>query len=493
MFSARTSHILIGSGPAALAAAIDLAVAGERVLVLEKEGEIGGKAAGVERDGFRFDSGPTVLTMPFVLDALFASSGVQRTEYLPLLRVEPTCRYHWSDGTLLNAWSNREHFLDEVEHCFPGTAQRVARYLDQAATLYHATAELFLFNAFSLGKAVHPSRAPLLPLLPRLGLLSRLHSRLEQAIGEPKLVQLFDRFATYNGSSPYRAPATLSIIPHVELAYGAWYPEEGGMRSVPLALARRAQELGVEIRTDTPVRALERKGASITGVVTDGGTIACRSVVSTVDALWTWRRLLAPLGLNTPRSIERAERSCSGFLLHAEVEGTHSDLPHHSIFFADDYPQEFADIFERRKLPESGTIYVSIAARSDPRSAPIGCENWYLLANAPSAGVEHHREDLQERYAESMLARLEVFGLHPQVRSIARITPLDIERRDNAVGGALYGAASHSFTSAFLRPQARVRGLENMLLAGGTVHPGGGVPLAVLSGRIAAREIVKRL
>jgi len=489
----ETPHILIGSGPAALAAAIDLAVAGQPVLVLEKEPKVGGKAVGVDRDGFRFDTGPTVLTMPFVLDALFASSGVLREEYLPLLRVEPTCRYHWSDGTVLDAWSDRTRLLDAVERAVPGASTRVGRYLDEAATLYRATADLFLFNSFSIASALHPSRLSLLPLLPRLGLLSRLHRRLERRLGEPKLVQLFDRFATYNGSSPYRAPATLSIIPHVELAFGAWYPQEGGMRSVPLAMARRAGELGVEIRTDTAVRALRRTGRTVTGVVTDTGVLPCRSVLSTVDALWTYRTLLAPVDVRPSRTLERAERSCSGFLVHAEVEGIHASLPHHSIFFADEYSQEFADIFERRRLPRSGTIYVSIAARSDPRSAPIGCENWYMLANAPSGGVDHSDALAHERYAESMFVRLGQFGLQPQVRAVSRITPLDVEMRDNAVGGALYGAASHSFASAFLRPQARVPGLDNMLLAGGTVHPGGGVPLAILSGRIAARELLGRV
>lgn len=476
----------IGGGIGALAASIELQSTGENTIIIEKGELIGGKMSQLVHEGFTFDLGPTVLTMPFVLCDLFQRSGRSIEDYVELREVDPTCRYHWSDGTIFNAYHRTSSFLEEVSRIFPDDLQAVRMFLSEISILYEATKDIFLFNRFDgFGEFLRKKNLPLLPLLPRLGIATTVDRSLRKRFRSAKLVQFFDRFATYNGSSPYRAPATLNIIPHVELAFGSWYPK-GGMYSIAHGLERVAIELGVQLNMNSMVHAVVRKGDRLDGVIVNDHRIPVDGVISNVDALWTYRNLLNPAGIPTPRTIERAERSCSGFLILAAVEGVHPELVHHNIFFSDNYPEEFREIFERKRLPREMTIYVSISSRSDPSLAPEGCENWYVLVNSPSAGLEHDDPEAHDLYVASIWSRLEAFGLRPRVQWQSRLTPVDFETRSNSPGGALYGASSNSAWSAFLRPRNKASVLENLYFAGGSVHPGGGVPLAVLSGVITA-------
>ena len=480
---------IIGGGVGGLVTAIDLRRAGRGATIFERHAAIGGKLGRFERDGFRFDVGPTVLTMPFLLRELFESCDRSLDDYLTLRRVEPTCRYHWSDGTRFDAHSDRDRLDSELERLFPDDRESFFVFLDEMAELYEATKEIFLFNPFGgLVELFKPRSLSLLRLLPRLGIATTVNASLRRRFRSPKLVQLLGRFATYNGSSPYRASATLNIIPHVELGLGAWYPD-GGMGSIASALERLALELGVDLRTGAAVERLERSGDGVGAVIAGGERHRVDAVVSNVDVLWTYRHLLEPIGIGTPRTVSEAERSCSGFLMLASVRGEHPELAHHNIFFSDDYPEEFCDIFEMKRLPRGMTIYISIASRSDRTLAPEGCEGWYILVNAPSSGMEHHDREAQRLYAESVWSRLRAFGIEPEIIAQSRLTPLDIERRDNSVGGAIYGASSNSPVSAFLRPRNRAPRPRNFYFCGGSAHPGGGVPLALLSGRITARLI----
>jgi len=484
---------IIGGGIGGIAAALYLRRAGFDVSVFERHPAPGGKLSRLQHDGFTFDLGPTVLTMPFVLRELFEHCGRRLEDYLTLRPVEPTCRYHWSDGTVFDAFSDRARLAGELERVFPGDRDAVLTFLDDSARLYEATREIFLFNPFDgFVEMIKPRNLRLLPMLPKLGVTTTVDASLRRRFRSPKLVQLFDRFATYNGSSPYRASATLNIIPYVEFGFGAWYPD-GGMTAIADALGRLAAELGVDIRTETNVGGVERKGKTITAIVADGESVAVDAAVSNVDVLWTYRNLLEPAGIPTPASVARAERSCSGFLMLAAVKGSHPPLAHHNIFFSDDYPEEFRDIFERRRLPREMTIYVSIASKSDPALAPEGCESWYILINAPSGGIEHHDPESRCWYAESVWGRLRAFGLVPEVIWQGGLTPLDIEQRYNSVDGAIYGASSNSIFSAFLRPRNKAPGLRNLYFAGGSSHPGGGIPLVLLSGKIAAAIIERDL
>lgn len=484
---------IIGGGLGALAAAVRLRSAGHDVLLFEKNEEVGGKVARLQHGGFTFDLGPTVFTMPFVLRDLFTSCGRDPDDYLRLRPVEPTCRYHWSDGTRFDAWSDRRRLDAELHRVFPADARAARRFLDEIAALYEATKDVFLFNPFRGAREfLMPGNFRMLSALPKLGLTATVQSSLRKRFTSEQLIQFFARFATYNGSSPYRAPATLNVIPHVELAFGAWYPE-GGMRAVADAVARLAVEAGVDIRTSCEVERLERRGSRITAVVAAGERHRVDAVISNVDVLWSYRSLLEPIGVRTPKSVAGAERSCSGFLVLLGVRGTHPEAAHHNIYFSDDYPEEFRDIFERRRLPRAMTIYLSIASRADPTLAPEGCEPWYLLMNAPSGGIDHTDPAAAEAFTDSVLARLATFGLRPEIEWRGGLRPMEIERRYNSVGGAIYGASSNSIFSAFLRPRNKAPVLDNVYFCGGSTHPGGGIPLVLSSGAITAAMVDRDL
>lgn len=480
---------IIGGGLGALAAAVRLRSAGHEVLLFEKNEEVGGKVARWRHDGFTFDLGPTVLAMPFVLRDLFESCGRELESYLRLHRVEPTCRYHWSDGTRFDAWSDPVRLDEELRRVFPADAPAARRFLDEIAVLYEATKDVFLFNRFRGAREfLRPGNFRMLPALPKLGITATVERSLRKRFTSEQLIQFFARFATYNGSSPYRAPAVLNVIPHVELAFGAWYPE-GGMAAVADAVARLAREVGVDLRTSCEAERLERSGNRITAIVAAGERHRVDAVISNADVLWTYRSLLEPIGVRTPKSVVGAERSCSGFLVLLGVRGAHPELAHHNIFFSDDYPDEFRDIFERRRLPRAMTIYLSIASRTDRALAPEGCEPWYLLMNAPAAGIDHTDAAAAEAFTGSVLARLAMFGVRPEIVWRGGLKPIDIERRYNSVGGAIYGASSNSIFSAFLRPRNKAPGLGNLYFCGGSTHPGGGIPLVLSSGAITAAMV----
>ena len=480
---------IIGAGLGGLSAAIHLRLQGFAVEIFEKNPEPGGKLNRLHHGGHYFDLGPTVLTMPFILEELFAAAGERLDDHVKLHRVEPTCRYQWSDGTMFDAWGERDRLLEEVGEHFPEDREEFARFLNDVADLYEATKEVFLFSPFrGLRELFSLRNARLAPMLGKLGFTSTVHGSLEKRFRSPKLIQFFDRFATYNGSSPYAAPATLNVIPHVELAYGAWYPE-GGMFRVVAALAELASSLGVKIHTSSPVEGIRCVGKHVEGVVVNGEVERADIVISNVDALWTWKKLLAPAGIAPPRRMAREERSCSGFLILAGVMPEEKTFAHHTIFFSDHYREEFRTLFEHRTFPEEMTIYRSVSSLSDPALSSEGEENWYLLVNAPSRPGLFDSEEELNRYSELVWSRLGMFGINPGIRSQALMTPRDIEEWYGSIDGAIYGASSNSIFSAFLRQGNRVKELDNMYMVGGSVHPGGGIPLVLLSGKITAGMI----
>ena len=482
---------VIGAGLGGLSAALGLQRRGYDVTIFEKNDRAGGKLGQTSFDGARFDTGPTVLTMPFILDEILREHG-HTIDELDLLRIDPTCRYHWSDGTIFNAYSDRSRLLDEVERAFPGEGEPFDRFLADTSRLYDATKDLFLFNPFrGLRELIDPRRWSLAPLIGSLGFSSTMHQSLRRRFRSPKLIQMLGRFATYNGSSPFRAPATLNVIAHVELMLGSWYPK-GGMIAVVELLERVAREAGVRIVYNAPVDSLDVDHRTVRSLRVNGVGEECDLLVSNADILWTWNTLLAPHGIPVPHRIANGSRSFSGVLILSSIETRAEDVasstPHHSIYFSDDERREFEQLVDRGQLPEQPTIYRSISSLSDAALASTGTANEYLLMNAPPR-PELCGSDAMERYAELVDERLQRFGLERSIRERHIRTPLTIAEETNAPNGAIYGTDSNGIISAFLRPRQRIAPMTNMYAVGGSVHPGGGIPLALSSGRIAARII----
>jgi phytoene desaturase len=481
--------VVVGGGLGGLAAAIRLAARGRRVTLLEKNERVGGKLNLVREAGYTFDTGPSLLTMPWVIEELFADAGRRMADYLTLEQIEPTCRYTWPDGTTFNAWQRLPQLIQEIERISPRDVPGLFRFLAHSATIYDAVADNFLLRPFDgISELITPR---LLRDGPRIDSLRTVDAAVRSFFRSPYLRQLFNRYATYNGSSPYSSPATFNVIAYIEFAEGGWYVR-GGMYALAEALLRLARELGVEVRTCAPVAEVLLEGGAARGVRLECGEhLPAGQVVVNADPRYAYGALLPGQGPTAAR-LERLEPSCSGFVLFLGVRRTYAQLAHHNIFFSDDYPREFAAIFAKGVPAADPTIYVAATSVTDPEHAPPGHMNLFVLVNAPALGPRVNWAREAPAYRDLVVAKLERMGLAGLGEQIAYEqvwTPADIAARYNAAGGAIYGLASNNRFAAFLRPPLRARGVRGLYFVGGGTHPGGGIPLVLLSGRAVAERV----
>jgi len=484
--------IVIGAGIGGLSAAIRLRLAGKRVTIFEKNNRIGGKMYQIERDGFRWDTGPSVITMRHVLEDLFQAAGRQLEDYLTLLPLEPLTRYFYPDGSQIDASSNLSKMAAEIAHIDERDVSGYLRYLAYAAQIHQVTGSVFIYD-----KPPTPASFTRVPVRDWLKAdpFRTMQQAIEHHVRSPQLRQLLGRFATYVGGSPYEAPATLNVIAHVELTGGVWYPQ-GGVYQIAKALGRLAQELDIDICTGQAVKQINVNDGRVTGITLDGGQIVRAStVIANSDVTTTYNRLM-PADTINPKQLRRLteyEPSCSGYVMLLGIEGKHDKLAHHNIFFSPDYDAEFDMIFKQRRPSPDPTIYVSITSKSDPDHAPEGHENWFVLINAPALTDDYDWELHKQGYRDRILERLTEFGIDVRDRIVAEtiLTPADLERMSGAWRGALYGPSANKRFTAFLRPHNRSREVRGLYFAGGTTHPGGGVPMVTLSGKVAAEMVLE--
>lgn len=475
MSRAHKTALVLGGGFAGLSAAVNLALSGVKVTLLEQQSEVGGKAGEFRQDGFRFDIGPSVWTLPEVVTELFIRAGDLPPEFRPL---EPLCRYFYPSGRVWDVSLDQGATTVQLN---PAEADAYRRLVGEAKALFEVAAPTFLYGhapgpkelaryALSGGLRAQPGK-----LLPDL---------LRQFGAAGDLTTFFLRFATYFGADPFRAPAVLHNIAWVELGKGVFYPV-GGIRGVVRGLKGLAERLGVAVYTGVTVKRLSVSGGKITSVETDRGSFSADGVVSSLDLIRTYRLL------GRRSRAEGLEPSLSGFVLLLGLDGETPGLTHHNILFPHDYHAEFAAV-ARGELPDEPTLYVSVSSKTETGDAPPRCENWFVLANAPAL-LEKKAIDWEAeapRYAEHLLEVLARRGLEVRGRIRVKKTFSPAYLGTLAHRGAIYGAAPHSLLQT-LRPKQTVRGLRNLVLAGGTVHPGGGIPLALLSGEHAA-ELAER-
>lgn len=491
------SVIIIGAGLGGLAAAIRLAKHGTRVTVVEKNATVGGKVNIHRAAGYSFDTGASLLTMRHVLADLFESAGRSIDDYLEILPLDPICRYRWPDGVTLDASTDLGKTEREIERiASPADVTGFRQFLTDARRKYEVAERTFLAHSLNdLPKLLRPRYAR---DLAAISSWRTLDAHVSRYFRSPHLRQLFNRFATYNGSSPYRTPATFALIPYVEFGLGAWYVR-GGMYALPTALASLAQELGVEIRTQTEVEEILIERGHACGVrLPSGAELRCDAVLSNADAVDTYRRLIGKEArrIYTDKKIESSEPSCSGFILLLGVARRYPQLAHHNIFFSADYPAEFRAIFDERQPAPAPTIYVCASSRTDSSQAPVGHENLFVLVNAPATGGQTDWATEALGYRDLIIRRLEengLDGLNAVIDYEHMITPADFEQTYHANRGSIYGIASNKRASAFLRPPNKARDIEGLYLAGGATHPGGGIPLVLLSGKMAAELLLRQV
>ncbi len=472
--------IVIGAGIGGLSAACLMARQGYDVVVLERNASVGGKLNEWREDGFRFDTGPSLFTMPWVLDALFTYCGRRTSDYLDMSALESLCTYYFDDGTRFVSYQDPDRAVEHVRDIAPSDAQNYLDFLDYSRRLYELTSETFIYHP--LRQWTDLLRLPLSDVL-KIDAFKTVSQRVDASFKSKYIRQLFKRFATYNGSSPYQSPATLNVIPHIELNTGGYYIR-GGMYSLASALKAMSIEMGANYRFDSHVEQIVVENGVAKGVIVEGEHIAADIVISNSDAYETYLKLLSPDNVSkTTRYITKhTEPSCSGFVLMLGTNKRWSQLDHHTIFFSKNYKNEFDDIFTRGKLPEDPTIYVANTSHTDAVHAIEGGSNLFVLVNAPYL---RDGEDPDYRsYSDLVINRLEshgIDGLRDSIQVQNMISPRDFYETYRSNRGSIYGTSSNNKFAAFLRPRNRSKSVQNLWLTGGSTHPGGGIPLCIIS------------
>ena len=486
--------IVIGSGIAGLASAVRLRNLGYQVTVLEAWEVPGGKVGEWRSEGFRFDMGPSLFTLPGLLDELFRQSGKNPADYYDYSQLEVICRYFWNDGTELDAHADPEKLAQEFEEKLGEPAENIRKHLQKAKEIYELTNPVFLEG--SLHDWSTYKKAASWKVLTGMGVLDpfrTLHKANKRRFQSPKSVQLFDRYATYNGSNPYKAPATLNVISHLEHDMGAWLLR-GGMRALVNALCQLGQDLGVEYRFGAKVDSIETSadGRQVTGVKSGKEFWPADVVVSGADVVPTYRKLL-PQAKQPERTLNRP-KSTSALIFYWGVEGTYPDLDVHNILFAEDYPAEFRALTETGRPYEDPTIYMYISSKHESADAPEGCENWFVMINVPHDSGQDWM-DFRQKARAAILSKIEKQlgeSISTKIRTEFVLDPPGIESKTSSHRGALYGNSSDDPLAAFLRHPNFSRRIRGLYFAGGSVHPGGGIPLCLLGARIVGDLVERR-
>ncbi|MFM2376110.1 MAG: phytoene desaturase [Bacteroidota bacterium] len=481
--------IVIGAGIAGIAVSVRLALKGWKVTVLEANPYPGGKLSSFEIQGFRFDAGPSLFTLPQLVDELFELAGRRAADHFRYRSLELVCRYFYEDGTRLDAWADPDRFAEEVESKLGVPASDLRAHLDAARVKYALTKGIFLDRSLHrIGSYLRGEVVSTLLQVGRLEMGRSLHAVNARRFSDDRLVQLFDRYATYNGSNPYAAPGVLNLIPHLEHGIGAFFPE-GGMVAITDSLVRLARDLGVNFELGRRVdRILVEDGAAV-GVLVGQERREAELVVSNMDIVPTYRHLLP--GQRAPEKTLAHERSSSALIFYWGIRRAFPELDVHNIFFSGDYRAEFDGIFGTAGLSGDPTVYVHVSAKVEPSDAPEGMENWFVMINVPGNRGQDW-EAIIAASRERILAKLSRI-LRQEIRPLIVcediLDPRSIESRTGSFQGSLYGASSNSRLSAFLRHPNFSRRIKGLFFCGGSVHPGGGIPLCLLSARIVASMV----
>jgi len=483
--------IVIGSGIAGLAAALRLNRLGYKVKVFEANPWPGGKLHAIRKQGYRFDLGPSLFTMPHFVDELFALYGYDRGERFDYHRKEVICNYFWENGKRFSASADEDVFIQAATETFDVQPEEIRKYLSKNAEKYDLTAHIFLEKSLhKLSTYLSGSTLRSFFQMYKLDINSSLDALNRQTFSDPQLIQLFDRFATYNGSSPYQTPGIMSMIPHLEMHFGTFYPA-GGMHAIVQSLYDLACEQGITFSFNSPVRKIDYSGKNVSGVVLDETTESADIIVSNMDIFSTYKHLMPDV--KAPGKVLQQERSSSALIFYWGIRRSFEDLDLHNIFFSDNYAEEFRHIFELKEVFSDPTVYINVTCKEEPGDAPPGCENWFVMINAPG-NFGQDWEQIRDQARENILSKLHrLLGVDiaPLIEVEHVLDPVGIENDTQSHRGALYGASSNSKFSAFLRHPNFSRQFDNLYFCGGSVHPGGGIPLCLLSARIVSELVPK--
>ena len=488
---------VVGGGLGGLAAACTLAARGHKVVLFEKNDWLGGKAAVLEEGGFRFDMGPTILTVPAVLSRIFAEAGVAMNERLDLRRIEPQWRCFFDDASVLDLHDDPAASARAIAAYSPGDENGFRDFLTLSERL-HGISEKFFFwksvedlrDTMDMRKSLDLATMKDVLAL-RMG--STVAATIRDRVGNARVAQMLDHFVQYVGSSPYGAPAVLCSIAHMQTDGGVWYPM-GGTGAVPRALRALAEQLGVTIRLGDGVRRIVSDRGRATGVETDAGeTVPLAAVVSNMDSVRTYRELVGGAPAASFAKRWKREPACSGVVFYLGLDRAYEHLAHHDFVFSRDAEEEFDWIYRRGEPAPDPTCYIAAPARTEPGVAPPGGEALYILVHTPWLRPHHDWSEMLPRYRRTIFDKLArsagLKNLEERIVVERHLTPQDIHERYRVLNGAIYGLASHGRFFGAFKPGNRSRDLAGLYLAGGAAHPGPGMPMVLMSGWIAADSL----
>jgi diapolycopene oxygenase len=488
---------VIGGGLGGLAAACTLAARGHRVILFEKNPWLGGKAALLEQDGFRFDMGPTILTVPRVLERIFAEAGRDIHQALDLRRLDPQWRCFFDDGSRLDLHEDVPRMANDIAAFAPGSQQGFRDFMQLAEKLHEVSEKFFFWRSVEgIGDTLDLKKnldfATLRDVLSlRMG--ATVAGTIRRRVHDGRVAQMLDHFVQYVGSSPYNSPAVLCGIAHMQSAGGVWYPM-GGTRAVPEALESLAGDLGVDIRPRTGIRRILSDEGQVSGVETDNGeTIRLGAVVSNMDSVRTYRELVGGKPAAKFGRRWKSDPACSGVVLYLGLDRPYEQLAHHDFVFSADPKEEFDWIYRKGEPAPDPTCYIAAPARTDPTVAPPGGDAIYILVHTPYLRPHHDWKKMLPNYRQVIFDKLGrcagMSDLEQRIVFESALTPADIHERYRVLDGAIYGLASHGRFFGAFKPGNRSRDLKGLYLAGGAAHPGPGMPMVLMSGWIAADNL----
>lgn len=485
-----TKAIVIGAGVAGLAAAVRLAVQGFEVSVFEKNNYPGGKLSHFEMEGYQFDAGPSLFTQPQHIEELFALANEPIEGYFTYQSLPTSCKYFYEDGTVVNAYTQAATFAKELNEKLGEDETAVLQYLQEAGNMYQHIGSIFLNHSLhkkntlskaSIGLAVKNTKPKYL--------LKTMNAANEKQFKNPKTVQLFNRYATYNGSNPYQAPSMLTMIAHLEHNEGTFYPT-GGMISITNALYKLALKKGVKFYFNAPVQRIIKHEDKVRGIVVNNENHYANIVVSNMDVYFTYKHLLNDE--RKSKHVLKQERSSSALIFYWGIKQNFPELDLHNILFSENYKAEFDALFKTKTCYHDPTIYINITSKCEPNiQAPACKENWFVMVNAP-ANIGQNWQAFKEQYRQAIIKKINNIlqtDIEPLIEVEEILDPVLIESKTASYMGSLYGTSSNSKLAAFLRHPNFTNAIKGLYFVGGSVHPGGGIPLCLLSAKIMSEVV----
>jgi len=478
--------IIIGSGIAGLALSVRLKSKGYNVEVFEKNKNVGGKLSDFYINNFRHDFGPKLFTMPNLIEDIFDDARVDIDKYFKYDKLDIACKYFWDDGKIFNAYSDSQKFIDEVHKNFNKEEKKVEEYIFNSKKKFNLVKKIFLekslhkistYLSFDSLKAIFNFF--------QLNIFISLNSLNKRYFRDEKLVQLFNRFATYNGSSPYLTSGIMSIIQHLEHDHGVFMPKKG-LSDISHSLYNLAKDLGVKFRFNSEIDKILIKNKSAVGVSIKRTNYGADIIVSNMDINLTYDRLLK--GYKKPFFIKNYQPSSSAVVFYWNMNKSFSNINVHNIIFSRDQKKEFDYIFNRNLIYDDPTVYICSTSKIVKEDAPSGCENWFILINSPFDSGQNWKKikkKLRNNVIKKINSTLKV-DIENNIIGEKILTPVDIETETLSKFGALYGSSSNSLKSAFIRHPNFSKNINNLYFCGGSVHPGGGIPLCLNSAKIVS-------